>query len=105
MTAPRMRRNQKLTPVIKGRSIAQIGWEGATATVHFDDGSVMRIHTPAAPAANDPPVALGEVRAVRQSSEVIIFDLKNGSAVEIPLAESTSCVMLRNAKGALEYAD
>ena len=42
MTAARMHRNQKLTPIIKGRSIAQVGWDGATATLHFDDGSVMR---------------------------------------------------------------
>lgn len=100
-----MRRNQKLTPIIKGRSIAQIGWEGPTASLHFDDGSVMRIHTSATPSANDPPATLGTVRAVRQSTEVIAFDLEDGSVIEIPLAESTSCVMLRNAKGALEYAD
>ena len=69
MTAPRMRRNQKLTPVIKGRSIAQIGWEGATAHLHFDDGSVMRIHTTRAAAEdNAPPATLGKVRAVRQST-------------------------------------
>jgi len=100
-----MRRNQKLTPVIKCRSIAQIGWEGAAASLHFDDGSVLRIHTSATPSANDPPATLGTVRAVRQSAEVIAFDLDDGSVIEIPLAESTSCVMLRNAKGALEYAD
>lgn len=105
MTAPRMRRNQKLTRVIKGRSIAQIGWEGPTANLHFDDGSVMRIHTTGAPASNEPPAVLGKVRAVRQSTETIAFDLENGSALQISLAEATSCVMLRDAKGALEYAD
>jgi len=105
MNAARMRRNQKLTPIVKGRSVAQIGWEGATASLHFDDGSVMRIHTSAPPSANDPPIALGKVRAVRQSMEVIAFDLEDSSVIEIPLAESTSCVILRNAKGALEYAD
>lgn len=105
MTAARMHRNQKLTPVIKGRSIAQIGWDGATAMLHFDDGSVMRIHTPSAPAGNAPPPMLGKVRAVRQSTEAIAFDLENGSTLLLPLAEATSCVMLRDAKGALEYAD
>ncbi|HSU92406.1 MAG TPA: hypothetical protein VLI43_01770 [Gemmatimonadaceae bacterium] len=105
MTAPRMHRNQKLTPVIKGRSIAQIAWDGATALLHFDDGSVMRIHTPAPPPKNAPPATLGKVRAVRQSTEAIAFDLESGATLQIPLAEATSCVMLRNAKGALEYAD
>jgi hypothetical protein len=105
MTAARMHRNQKLTPVIKGRSIAQVGWDGATAILHFDDGSVMRIHTPAPPPKDEAPATLGKVRAVRQSSEAIAFDLESGSTLQIPLAEATSCVMLRNAKGALEYAD
>jgi hypothetical protein len=65
----------------------------------------MRIHTPAAPPKNAAPATLGRVRAVRQSSETIAFDLDSGSTLQIPLAEATSCVMLRNAKGALEYAD
>ena len=100
-----MSRNRALTPILKGRSIAQIGWDKATAILHFDNGSVMRIHTPAAPPANAPPVTLGKVRAVRQSSEAIILDLEDGSSVQLPLEEATSSVILRDAKGALEYAD
>jgi len=105
MTGARMARNQKLTPVIAGRTIAQIGWDGAAALLHFDDGSVLRIHTPAAPARDAAPLKLGKVRAVRQSTDTIAFDLKDGSSLELPLAEATSCVMLRDAKGAMEYAD
>jgi hypothetical protein len=105
MKTPRMTRNQKLTPIIKGRSIAQLGWENATATLHFDDGSVMRIHAPSAPPRNAPPATLGKVRAVRQSSETIAFDLEAGSTLQIQLAEATSCVMLRDPKGVLQYAD
>jgi hypothetical protein len=105
MTAARMHRNQKLTPIIKGRSIAQVGWDGATAMLHFDNGSVMRIHTPAPPPKDAPPAPLGKVLAVRQSTEAIAFDLASGSTLQIPLADATSCVMLRDAKGTLEYAD
>lgn len=105
MTTVRMTRNQKLTRIIKGRSIAQVGWDGATALLHFDDGSAMRIHTPAAPASNAPPATLGKVRAVRQSTEAIAFDLGGESTMLIPLADATSCVMLRDSKGVLEYAD
>jgi hypothetical protein len=105
MKHSRMTRNQKLTPIIKGRSIAQLAWEGATATLHFNDASVMRIHTPAAPPRDAPPTLLGRVRAVRQSGEAIAFDFDAGESLQLQLAESTSCVMLRNAKGALEYAD
>lgn len=105
MKATRLTRNQKLTRVVKGRVLAQVGWEGATATLHFGDGSVMRIHAHAAPSSNAPPAALGKVRAVRQSMEAIVFDFESGSSLEIQLGEATSSVMLRDVKGALEYAD
>ncbi len=105
MTTSRMVRNQKLTPIIRGRTIAHLGWDGAAALLHFADGSVLRIHTSAAPHAGAPLATLGKVRAVRQSLDAITFDLEGPSTLQFPLAESTSCVMLRDAKGALEYAD
>jgi hypothetical protein len=105
MTGARMSRNQKLTPVIKGRSLAQVAWKGLAAMLHFDDGSVMRIHTPAAPKSDAPPATVGRVKAVRQSVDAIVFDFDSGSSLEIALADATSSVMLRDAKGALEYAD
>lgn len=105
MTTSRMSRNQKLTPIIKGRTIAQVGWDGPAAQLHFGDGSVLRIHTAAAPPHGAPPATLGKVLAVRQSLDAIAFDLDGASSLQFALAEPTSCVMLRNAKGALEYAD
>jgi hypothetical protein len=103
--AARMSRNQKLTPVIKGRTITQLSWDGAAALLKFDDGSTLRIHTPAPPPAKSPAPPLGRVRAVRQSTEAIAFDLETPSTLLLQLAEATSCVMLRDAKGVLEYAD
>jgi hypothetical protein len=105
MKTSRMTRNRKLTPIIKGRSIVQLGWEGPTATLHFADGSVMRIHASAAPPRNAPPAILGKVRAVRQSAEAIAFDFDTEASLQLSLAEPTSCVMLRDAKGVLQYAD
>jgi hypothetical protein len=105
MTDARMYRNQKLTPIIKGRTITQVTWDGPTALLHFDDASTLRIHAPAAPASGTPPATLGKVKAARQSTEQIAFDLDSGSTLMIPLAEATSCVMLRDAKGVLQYAD
>ena len=105
MTTSRMSRNQKLTPIIKGRTIAQVAWDGPAAQLHFGDGSVLRIHAAAAPAAGTPPATLGRVLAVRQSLDTIAFDLEGPSSLQFALAEPTSCVMLRDAKGVLEYAD
>jgi hypothetical protein len=105
MTTSRMARNQKLTPVIKGRTITKIEWDGAAALLHFGDGSVLRIHTPAPPLRNAPRAPLGKVLAVRQSLDAIAFDLDGGAVLQIPLVEPTSSVILRDAKGTLEYAD
>jgi hypothetical protein len=105
MSDARMYRNQKLTPIIKGRTITKLTWDGPTALLQFDDGSTLRLHTPAAPARNAPPATLGKVKAVRQSTEAIAFDLVPESTLTISLAEATSCAMLRDAKGVLEYAD
>jgi|SRR5665647_1302470 len=105
MTDSRFYRNQKLTPIIKGRTITQVSWDGPAALLHFDDGSTLRIHALAAPAKGAPPAAVGKIKAVRQSLELIAFDLDSGPTLTIPLAEATSCVMLRDAKGSLQYAD
>ncbi|HLB08534.1 MAG TPA: hypothetical protein VK617_03320 [Gemmatimonadaceae bacterium] len=105
MTTSRMSRNQKLTPIIKGRTITKVLWDGPAAQLHFGDGSVLRIHTVATPAAGSPHATLGKVLAVRQSLDAIAFDLEGPSSLQFALAEPTSCVMLRDAKGALEYAD
>ena len=105
MSSARMSRNQKLTPIIKGRTIAQIVWDGPTVQLHFDDGSALRIHTAGAPKSDSPPAKLGRVRAVRQSTDAIVFDFDDDGSVQFALADAASCVMLRDAKGALEYAD
>ncbi|MEO8879251.1 MAG: hypothetical protein ABI446_02525 [Gemmatimonadaceae bacterium] len=105
MTTSRMSRNQKLTPVIKGRTIMQLKWDGPAVQLCFDDGSVLRIHTTPGPPGSTQPAALGKVQAVRQSLDTIAFDLEGPSSLQFNLAEPTACVMLRNAKGVLEYAD
>ena len=105
MTDARMYRNQKLTPIIKGRTITQLNWDGPTVLLHFDDGATLRIHTSPAPSITAPPATVGKVKNVRQSDDSIAFDLESGSTLMISLAEATSCVMLRNGKGVLVYAD
>lgn len=105
MKRTRMSRNRKLTPIIKGRTISNFGWEGATVLLHFEDGSELRIHARAETKGDAQSATVGKVVAVRQSMDAIAFDLEAGSTIVIPLAEPTSCVMLRDSKGVLEYAD
>lgn len=97
-----MARNQKLTKVIAGRSIAGTEPAADALKVRFDDGSTMTVRTsgPAKGAG-----AQAKVKAVRQQGTTLNLDLEDGSTVEIPTAEETSSVMLRDKNGVLEYAD
>jgi len=97
--------NQKLTHVIQGRTVSSIAPADSKLHVTFGDGSIMTIKPGA---TTDPiPQAVGEVEHVRQevAPPALHFDYKDGSTWSTPLAEATSCVMLRNAQGKLEYVD
>ncbi|HLK57217.1 MAG TPA: hypothetical protein VKU00_11660 [Chthonomonadaceae bacterium] len=97
-----MHSNNKLTGVIKGRTI--IGTQNAAdgMTLTFDDGSTLHVKT-----AGDRPVAVtgGTVQAVRQEGTTLELVFESGANLEIPLAEPTSCVMVRDKRHVLEYAD
>ncbi len=97
-----MARNQKLTPLLAGRTIQSASQSDNVLTVTFTDGSTMKIKTGAPGPAGSLPGHT--VKAVRQTGTVMNLDL-DGSTATIRLAEATSSVMLRDAKGVMEYAD
>ncbi len=101
-----MSANKKLTGVIAGRSIVRVDQDAGTATVHFDDGSIMTVQT-AGGAATAPgsPSALGRVQAVRQQGTTLDLDLETGSTLTLRTAEPTSSVLVRAGDRTLEYAD
>src|SRR5437868_3051360 len=97
-----MARNQKLTGVIKGRTITGTQNAGDRMTITFDDGSTMVIKT----AGNTNNASTGgKVRAVRQQDTALHLDFENDTTLDIPLAAPTSSVMLRDKNHVLEYAD
>lgn len=97
--------NQKLTHVIQGRTVSSIAPQDGKLHVTFGDGSIMAIKPGAT--AEPIPSVVGEIAHVRQevAPPVLHFDYKDGATWSIPLAEATSCVILRNAQGKLEYLD
>jgi hypothetical protein len=97
--------NQKLTHVIQGRAIAGASHQDAKLIVTFGDGSAMTIKTGDSTIEAIPMGAA--VQSVRQdvSPPQLHLDLANGGSWSVPLAEATSCVMVRDAAGKLEYAD
>ena len=95
-------RNQKLTPILAGRTVKHTSQTGGVLQIAFDDGSVMKIKT-GAPFKDS--IAGKTVKAVRQKATEFDLDFDDGTSSAITLAEETSSVMLRDKAGVLEYAD
>jgi hypothetical protein len=98
-----MARNQKLTPIIAGRTVESVSNGPDKTVIKFTDGSKAHVKV----AERPKPSELKErtVRAVRQTRDVMNLDFEDGSSAEIKLAEQTSSVLLRDGNGKLEYAD
>lgn len=97
-----MARNRKLTGVLRGRRLSGLHPKDGGIALAFDDGSIMTVKL-----GGPPPVATpaGVVKAVRQQDVKLSLDLEDGTAVEFTTAEATSCVIVRDRTGSLEYAD
>ena len=97
-----MASNHKLTGVIQGRTITGTQNAGNVLTVNFNDGSVMTVKT----SGNSNSASTGgKVKAVRQQGTRLDLDFENGTTLEVPLAEATSSVMVRDKNHVMEYAD
>ncbi len=97
-----MASNHKLTALIAGRTVAGTSNAGDVLTIKFDDGSLMTVQT--AGSSNSAATG-GTVKAVRQSGTTLSLDFAPSGTMEIQTADETSCVMVRDKGGAMEYAD
>jgi len=96
-----MAANHKLTGIIKGRVISGSSNQDDLATIIFTDGSKMAVKT-----AGSPTIASsGTIEKVRQQGTELDLDFEDGSTLTIQTAEATSCVMVRDKNGVMEYAD
>ena len=95
-------RNQKLTPILAGRTVKHTKLTDGVLQIKFDDGSVMKIKT-GAPFKDS--ITGKKVKAVRQKATEFDLDFADGTSAAITLAAETSSVMLRNQASELEYAD
>src|ERR1051325_7606413 len=97
-----MHSNNKLTGVIKGRTIKATQNDASGLNITFDDGSTMHIKT-----AGNANVAStgGKVQAMRQEGTTLELVFESGTKLDIPLAEATSSVMVRDKNHVMEYAD
>lgn len=97
-----MASNHKLTSLLQGRTISGTSNQGNALTILFDDGFKMTVQT--AGSLNSAATG-GKVKAVRQAGTTLDLDFEAGGTLEIPLAEETSSVMVRDKNNVMEYAD
>ena len=97
-----MTSNHKLTGILQGRTISGTANQGSTLTIHFTDGSSMAVQTAG---SSNSASSGGTVQAVRQQGTTLELAFEGGGTLDIPLAEETSSVMVRDKGGVMEYAD
>lgn len=123
-----MARNQKLTPLLAGRVVAAVEppapapapasrfapSPAATWHVRFGNGSTLAVRTDGTPpegVEGGPGAAVTDVTQRGTTLALVLGAAAAGTAPGAPAvlvfhtAEPTACVMLRDAKGNMEYAD
>lgn len=97
-----MSHNQKLTPLLKGRTITGTQNQDNKLLITFHDGSLLTVKT-----KGNANVAAtgGTVQSVQQNATTLTLDFADGSHLAIPTEEAASSVLLRDKNHVLEYAD
>jgi hypothetical protein len=94
-----MRRNQKLTKVIAGRTIKAVTTEPGSVLVLFDDQSNMKVKI-TGPATIPPG---GKIKSVHEAKADFKIEFEDGSSATLSLANPGSSVAVRDKNNAVEY--
>jgi hypothetical protein len=95
-----MRRNQKLTRVIGGRTVQRATAEAGKLVIRFDDQSAMQVKT-AGVADIFPPG--GKIKAIQEDSANFSLLFEDDSAVNLRLADPGASVAVRDKNNRVEY--
>ncbi len=100
-----MNANRKLTTIIKGRTISSVEQsDQSTLDITFGDNSKMHIKTGGQVSAPD-DIKSRTISHVQQEGNTLRLISADNTSIDIPLAEATSSVMLRDKDNQMEYAD
>jgi len=94
-----MRRNQKLTKVIAGRTVKSVTVEPGGVLVLFDDQSNMKIKIAGAAAVSPG----SKVKSVHETGADFKIEFEDGSSATFCLANPGSSVAVRDEDNAVEY--
>jgi hypothetical protein len=95
-----MRRNQKLTNVIAGRTIKVVTTESGSVLVLYDDQSIMKIKATGAVAVSSPG---SKVKSAHEAKADFKIEFEDGSSATFYLANPGSSVAVRDKNNAVEY--
>jgi hypothetical protein len=95
--------NQKLTGVIKGRTIQDLQISSSEVSMRFADGSTMQVKVME---SNSPPLKNGAtIRAVFEESASLRISCDDESQLTVTPASPGSSVSVRDANGVVEYLE
>ena len=95
-----MRRNQKLTRVIQGRTVQRATAELGKLLINFDDQSTMQVKT-AGIADMFPP--RGKIKGVLEGGVSLTIQFEDAPAVNLQLADPGASVAVRDKNNEVEY--
>ncbi|MES2464527.1 MAG: hypothetical protein V4671_28530 [Armatimonadota bacterium] len=95
--------HDKLTELLKGKSISGTSDSGGEKTISFTDGS--KLTAKVVPSSSNSASTGGAVEAVHLSSDpaTLSLHLEGGSTVEIPLVGASSSLSLKDKDGAAAF--
>jgi hypothetical protein len=93
--------NEKLTRIIRGRTIELLTKEGELVEFVFDDHSTMRVKVVGGPTVN--VLNEGKLESVREEGAELYIHCENGSTARLRLAEPGSSVTVTDKAGRVEY--
>ena len=99
---PIMEFNDKLTRIVRGRTIQLVAQEEGLVTIVFDDYSTMRVKVAGGPTMNT--LADSKIESVGEGGAELTLVGEDSGTATLRLAEAGSSVMVKDENGQVEYA-
>jgi hypothetical protein len=97
-----METNEKLTNILRGRTIELVNKEEGLVVIVFDDLSSLRLKVAGGPTLN--MLGEGKIESVAEEGAEIALLGEDGRMAILPLAEPGSSVSVTDKTGHLEYS-
>ena len=97
-----MEMNQRLTRIIRGRSVELVMQEGGLVTIVFDDYSTMRVKVAGGPTMNS--LAESKIESVGEGGAELTLVGEDCGTATLRLARAELSVTVKDENGRIEYA-